>query len=410
MGQVLRDILFQGLTARLRLDGADVVLPVLSRIAAGWPFRVAEADPSAAPFFSIRSVPGETRLRCESHVEDRPPQLWDPVNAVCDAIASLAVALPLADARLISLHAAGVEFADRLVVFPNIRRAGKSTLSVALARAGHRVFSDDVVPLSFPPQGPARGHALGLAPRLRLPLPESLPPDFRAWAEAVPGPRNRQYHYLPMAGQPVHGETLPLGAFVLLDRRDGPVGARLVPVPAEAAMDALLHQNFTRDRHSGEVLEVIAATLSAVPVWQLVYSGLEEAVACLQAGFRDWGGASEVREGEARRFGPARLDVRPDAPGPSVVQRAGVVERRIGEGLYLADPEGRAIQRMDPLAAAIWGMLEEPATPGEVEEALAEAFPGTPRERIAADLRALLERLSEAGLVGDGEVSTVDKR
>lgn len=406
---MLRDIHFQGVSAPLRLDGADEVHPLLARIAADWPFEVSEADPAAAPFFTIRSVEGASRLRCESHVEDRPAQLWDPVNAVCDAIAGLAVALPLSDARLISLHAAGVAFAGRLVVFPNIRRAGKSTLSAAFARAGHPVFSDDVVPLSFPAGGPACAHALGIAPRLRLPLPESLPGDFRAWAEAAPGPRNRQYQYLTLPGQPVHGATLPVGAFVLLERRDGPVVAELVPVPAEAAMDALLHQNFTRDRHSGEVLEVIAASLEAGPVWQLVYADLDEAVACLEAGFRGWAGTAEPGTGEEHRFGPARLDYRPGPPGRSVVQRVGVVERWIGEVLYLADPEGRAIQRMDALAAAIWGMLEEPATPDELEEALAEAFPEIPRERIAADLQALLDRLWDAGLVGAAEVSTVDK-
>lgn len=401
-----RDILFQGVAAPLRLQGADVVLPLLPDIVVGWSFRIVEVG-NTPPFFTITGRPDAPLLRCESHVEGRPAQDWDPLNALCDAMAGLAVALPLSDPRLICLHAAGVEIGGRLVVFPNIRRAGKSTLSAAFARAGHRVFSDDVVPLSFPQGGPALGHAMGTAPRLRLPLPESLPAGFRSWAEAVPGPRNRQYHYLPIAGQPSHGETLPLGAFVLLDRRDEPVEAELFPVRADAAMDALLHQNFTRDRHSGEVLEVIAASLEAAPVWKLVYADLDGAVACLKAGFRAW--AVPVEGGAERRFGPAWMDYRPGPLGRTVVQRAGVVERWIGEVLYLADPEGRAIQRMDALAAAIWAMLEEPAAPEELEEALVEAFPGTPRERIAGDLQALLERLWEAGLVGAGDVSTVDK-
>ena len=60
--------------------------------------------------------------------------------------------------------------AGRLVVFPNVRRAGKSTLSAAPARAGHRVFSDDVVPFSVPAAAPARGLAMEIAPRLLLPM------------------------------------------------------------------------------------------------------------------------------------------------------------------------------------------------------------------------------------------------
>jgi hypothetical protein len=396
---MLRDIHFQGVTAPLRLQGADGVLTLLPAVAPGWPQRTSAADLTMQPFFTISAEPGATKLRCESHVEDRPAQFWDPLNAVCDAMAVLAVALPLSDPRLICLHAAGVEIAGRLVVFPNIRRAGKSTLSAALARAGHRVFSDDVVPLSFPPSGPATGHAMGTAPRLRLPLPESLPVDFRVWAAAVPGPRNRQYHYLSLAGQPRHGERLPVGAFVLLDRREDGAPARLTEVPRDAAMDALLHQNFTRDRHSGEVLEAIAATLSETPVWQLSYAGLDAAVACLVAGLAGWGEAAPADAAE-RQFGGAEVDWRPAPSGGQLCQRAGCVERWIGETLYLADPEGRAIQRMDPLAAAIWEMLEDPSTPEELAETLREVFPDTPQERIATDLRALLGRLVEAGLVG----------
>lgn len=397
---MIRDIFFRGVIAPLRLDGADVVLPLLPEIVTGWPFRVMPAA-SDAPFFTIAGTRGAPKLRCESHVEDRPPQDWDPVNAVCDAMAGLAIALPMADPRLICLHAAGIEMRGRLVVFPNIRRAGKSTLSVALVRAGHRVFSDDVVPLSFPRDGTVLGHAMGIAPRLRLPLPESLPPDFRTWADTVPGPRNRQYHYLPLPGQPMHGETSLLGAFVLLDRRDDAVPARLSLVPPEAAMDALLHQNFTRDRHSGEVLEVISAALSATPVWQLSYADLGDAVDCLEAGFADWPEAAPpAAGGTERRFRGPTFDDRSGPDGRQIVQRGGGVARWIGETLYLADPEGRAIQRMDPLAAAIWGALEEPTTAEELEEALVAGFPGTPRERIGADLRGLLAGLAEAGLIG----------
>ncbi|MDP3197062.1 PqqD family peptide modification chaperone [Tabrizicola sp.] len=394
-----RDIFFQGVTAPLRLDGAGAILPIVAEIAAAWPYRLVDADLLADPFFTIRGDLGQGKLLCESHVEDRPAQLWDPVNAVCDAMASLAVALPLSDPHLICLHAAGVEMAGQLVVFPNLRRAGKSTLSVALARAGHPIFSDDVVPLSFPSGGVAVGHAMGIAPRLRLPLPDTLPADFRSWAEAMPGPRNRQYHYLPLPGQPAHGTRLPVGAFVLLDRRDAPTAARLTAVPPDVAMDALLHQNFTRDRHSGAVLEVVAATLAAAPVWQLTYTDLDEAVKCLEAGFAGQA-AAMLPGGQEWRFGPAVMEYRPGPVGTMLSQREGCVERWIGDVLYLADPEGRAIQRMDPLAAAIWGMLEEPVPPEELEEALVEAFPDTPRVQISADIFALLAGLVEAGLLG----------
>ena len=67
--------------------------------------------------------------------------------------------------------------------------------------------------------------------------------------------------------------------------------------------------------------------------------------------------------------------------------------------MYLADPEGRAIHRMDPLAAAIWDVLDEPATATDLLDLLAESFPATDPARIAADLDSLLRMLAAWGLV-----------
>lgn len=393
-----RDVFFHGLKAPLRLIAADPVLRLLPEVAPGWSHEVRPADPEARPFYRIAAVPGAAQFHCENLVEPAPPRSLDAVNAACDAITGLAMALPAEDAGVICLHAAGVEFAGRLVVFPNIRRAGKSTLSAALAQAGHRVFSDDVVPLAFPAQGPPLARSMGIAPRLRLPLPEVAPAGFAAWVEAVAGPTNRQYRYLRLPGQPGHGESLPLGAFVILDRQEGPVPARLEAVAADQAMDVLLHQNFTRDRHSGDILAAMGRALAGVPVFRLSYWDLEGAVACLGEAFRFWG--SDAPAGPLARFRLAEFGAKMTPPNGAVRQRVGVVAREIGGGLYLADPEGRGIHRMDALAAAIWDLLEEPMDREELARILAESFPGTPADRIAADLEALLARLAEAGLVG----------
>lgn len=402
-GLTVLDITFEGLAAPLRLLDADAVLPVLAGVVVGWPYQCRAADPAASPFFSIRGVPGEVHLWCESHVQGKPSQKFDPVNAVCDAMVALAFAWPAAEASLICLHAAGVAMAGQLVVFPNLRRAGKSTLSAALARAGHPVFSDDVLPLSFATEGVAWGHAMGVAPRLRLPLPMTLPPGFRSWVEAADGPQNRQYKYLNLADQPRHGAMLPVGAFVLLDRQEGSVVARLAPVLPDAAMDALLRQNFTRDRSSAAILRQVAALLTGRPVWQLTYAGLDDAVACLSAAFDSWPDAAPLASsGPALRFPLADLERRRPrwaGVGEALAQRTGVVAEMIGGALYLADPEGQAIQRMDPLAAAIWEALEEPADEAELAAMLVEAFPDENPARVAEDLHRLLDRLTAAGLI-----------
>lgn len=336
---------------------------------------------------------------CENHVDPAPPRKLDAVNAACDAMAGLAMALPAEDATVICLHAAGVAMAGRLVVFPNVRRAGKSTLSAALAQAGHRVFSDDVLPLSFPAAGPPLARSMGIAPRLRLPLPRSAGLAFHSWVAGVSGPANRQYRYLSLPDQPAHGETLPLGAFVILDRQDAPTAARLEPVSPDAAMDALLHQNFTRDRHSGDILAAMAAALGKLPVYRLTYADLAGAVTCLGEVFRSWPDSPPPGLVAAFRLAEFEGESHALEPGTRLRQRVGVVARAIGGTLYLADPEGRAIHRMDPLAAAIWGVLEEQATARELAAVLGEAFPDTPAERIVADLDELLDRLAGAGLI-----------
>jgi hypothetical protein len=399
---VAQDIFFQGLVAPLRLDDAAAVLRLLPQIATGWPYHARDADQAIRPFFTISAQPGTARFLCQNHVEPVPPRQFDALNAACDAMAALAQALAAQDARLLCLHAAGVVIAGQLLVFPNVRRAGKSTLSVALAKAGHCVFSDDVLPLFLSDKAPVQGLAMGIAPRLRLPLPDTAGQDFRDWVAATPGPANRQYKYLALPGQPMHGKCLPIAAFVILDRQDAPVPARLEPVPSDVAMDALLHQNFTRDRHSGDVLRFIASVLATRACVRLTYFDLQGAVGCLGAAFAPPADPSAAVDSPSiYRFRPAPVEAEAAAliPGAPIRQRAGSIAREIGEVLYLADPEGRAIHRMDPLAAAIWDLLETPVTTDEIESLLAAAFPTADRARIAADLRDLLATLAAFGLV-----------
>lgn len=397
------DIFFQGIASPARLIGTNGLADILSDLAFGWPFTVAESDPSRSPFFSISAVADSDLLTCENHILPVPARKLDTLNALCDLVAALAYALPNSDTRLICLHAAAVRVGDELLIFPNVRRAGKSTLAVALAQAGHRLVGDDVVPLSFDANGRGAAHALGISPRLRLPLPDTMTPAFRDWVLAASGERNRQYHYVRIPDQPRHGETFPVGAFVILDRQDSPIPARIEPVSSDKAMDVIMFQNFTRDRHSGDVLRAMAAMLGKRPVLRLVYADLESAVRCLEASFpRRTDLASALGPGPARPF--RMPDLRPYRPPDlhplaKIAQRAGAECQMIGETLYLADPEGQAIRKMDPLAAVIWGLISEPSTKAELVEILTAAFPGTDPGQIAADLIVLLRNWAASGLI-----------
>lgn len=397
------DVFFQGIASPARFIGADSLVDLLPGIAIGWSYRTVSAVSGAEPFYSISAVSDSNRLTCNSRADPDRIRHLDPLNALCDMLAALAVELPLNDSRLICLHAAAVRVSGQVLVFPNVRRAGKSTLAVALSAAGHTLLGDDVVPLAFDAEGRADAVALGLAPRLRLPVPENLPSEFRAWLAGAAGVKNRQYHYASMPDQPRHGTRFPVSAFVILDRKEEPVPARIVAATADQAMDVLLYQNFSRDRHSGDVLRRIATMLSRCPVQVLTYSDLAGAVQCLETAFP--GPEDPAAPGittAAQPFRLANLQVGKApvlTPTLALMQRPATELQRIGATTYLADADGRAIHRLDPLSAAVWDLLSEPATPEELAAILSEAFPDTGMDRIRSDLDTLLLKWAEAGLV-----------
>lgn len=396
-----QDIFFQGIASPARLDGVDRLVDLLPDLAFGWPYRVTPADPALQPFFSISTIPDSDRLLCQNHLNDGATRKLDDLNALCDLFAALAIALPNHDPRLICLHAAAVTVGGQLLIFPNVRMAGKSTLSAALAFAGHGLLGDDVVPLSFDEAGQAMAEGMGISPRLRLPLPTETPPGFQDWVAATGGATNRQYRYLRIPNQPGREARFPVGAFVILDRKDDPVPARIEPILPDQAMDVLLFQNFTRDRHSGDVLARIARLLTSRPAYRLTYCDLDGAVKCLEAAFPPTDPVVQV-QGAPEPFRLADFQPRPTpviAEGVGVGQRPGTEVQMIGETLYLADPEGRAIHRMDPLATAIWGLIAEPCTPPDLQKILTEAFPSTDAQQIADDLATLLGQWATAGLI-----------
>jgi hypothetical protein len=215
-----------------------------------------------------------------------------------------------------------------------------------------------------------------------------------------PGPRNRQYLYPNVPNLPVNGQTRPLKALVFLERREGEA-AHLTSVSPDDAMRAMLYQNFGRHLHSGTTLAALASLVEGVPRFRMVYDRLGDAVSLL-AGEMPGLPATSVRLD--RGLDQTIRDDLPDpsprwSPGQMAQQIRGVTSRRIGESLYLADPEGRTIERLDPMASAIWQMLEHPVSPSDVTDALAHAFPDTPRDRIDADVSSLMRGLAHALLI-----------
>ena len=208
---------FLGLDQPVDVTEPEAVLPLMQPIFTSWPHEpVAEGGP---PFAQIGPSGDGRKWRLKAPRADKRDGLYDPVNAICDLICEMSWERLRSRPDLLCLHAAAVVFGDRLVMFPNQRRAGKSLLTATLARHGHAVFTDDFVPLAVDPETRViSGVANGIAPRLRLPLPDTLTAEHADWINAHITTRNKQYGYLSEIDLPQSGTEMPVGG----DRDAGP--------------------------------------------------------------------------------------------------------------------------------------------------------------------------------------------
>ena len=387
---------FRGLAAPVDLGGATDLADLARAVCPGWPIEVTSTTDTPAFF---KALPDGDRYLVGP--PGGPMKRVDALNAVCDIVAALPDDRGFLSRALLCLHTAAVSMGDGLVLFPNTKKAGKSTLAVALADAGHAVFTDDYLRVIRAGDGTALGVANGVLPRLRLPVPQAL--GDRAGPQALgdrAGPRNRQYLYAEVSALPAEGQTEALRALVFLDRNEG-AAATLTEVTADEAMRAMLYQNFGRHLHSGTTLAAMAPIVEGLPRFRLTYDDPTDAAALLEARMPDLP-ATVARLPDA--LDQTILDDLPDSEprwrvGTPARQVRDVARRDIGEGVYLADPEGRAIERLDPLAAVIWDMLEDGAAAPEITRLLGDAFPDTPPGTIADDVDRLLRKLARAGLI-----------
>lgn len=163
----------------------------------------------------------------------------------------------------LSLHGAAVEIDGAAVMLAGPGHHGKTTLSAAFARAGHRVLSEDSArcrlgrpPLLFP--GPA-------VIRLRPDVADGLrPPD----AELALEDADRRYYVL---APHVRGtaDPIPLAAILLLNEVDVP--PRLLPMAPERALRDLWTVAFRlpTDLSRRRMFDDLASLISVVPVFEL---------------------------------------------------------------------------------------------------------------------------------------------
>jgi len=272
---------FDGLRHPVSFYGCGEMIGVLKNVLGDWPFREIQDEPGAEPSIFVRM--DKKGFHRESNWLSKPSTYRDPVNAACDFIVDLVNAYVADNAGTLCLHCAAVEFPKGLVIFPSTYRVGKSTLVCALAQAGGRVFSDDVLPITG---GDNKGMSLGILPRLRLPLPKTLSDSYRSFIGERGGERSRRFLYINLESELASfGETAPIAGVVILKRRPNCEPA-LLPAKQSVAVKAVIHRNFAREVPALDILERLGGVIRGTENYTLHYDTVEHAAALLAEKFK----------------------------------------------------------------------------------------------------------------------------
>lgn len=396
------ELRFAGIPRSVLLPDSPDLLVALTGILNGWTCQTrALARPedlsgrALAGLFPKPAKPATYDL-VSAHL-DEPLRNLPRASALCGIVADLSQAYADAAQDGLALHCGAFLIRDRLVALTGPHRAGKSTLIARLtAEPGLTVFCDDVLPVT--PGG--EGLALGVAPRLRLPVPATASPEFRAHVDAHLGLRDDRYGYLCAPGIAPHGARAGLSAFVVLDRRDA-APARLHRLDAGEALHHLLSRNIAAPGSPEVALDRVAGIVRRAPCLKLVYSDMDQAVALLRRAF---GGAAPLDPAvpiePALPFQPETAE-RPSPVDPFTAWRRarGTALRNIAGSVFLWRPGEDTFWHLNEIARAVWALLATPGSASELAATLGEVFPDIPRDRLTGDVARLLARMAENGLI-----------
>ncbi len=396
-------LVFDDVAAPVVLPDDPSLIDALCKCIHGWPFRLVPFAPDAAapvpPLCVIeRRAPG--RFRAHSRYLAEPLDNLCGATAICVVLADLSQAYSdLCRDHVFGLHCAGVSIGARTLVLAGERRAGKSTLVARLScEAGVEILGDDVLPIAD--DGTVIG--LGLAPRLRLPLPRQASAPFRAHVQTCLGPADDRYGYLLTPALAPHGRRARAEAFVLLDRRaDG--AASLHALPMDEVLRALVERSIAGPDGPEAVFKAARPLCSGLVGLRLVYSDLEDAVALLLAAFPSSGravGQSVSLSPPGTPAMPAVVEAMPILTPSARCRRAdGIATRRIGGAAFLWRPGEAMLWHLNPTAQAIWALLERPASAQTLARDLGLLFPDEPDDQLLNGTRLLLGQLIDQGFV-----------
>lgn len=395
---------FAGTDGLVDLSGCEVVADFLPTVFQKWPFqRVQGSTPVRETLFKVERTPD--RFQLSSPVFDSNQSLKDPLNITCSLAAQLAWARLRHSPGMLCFHGAAIVVNGALVLFPNRRRAGKSTLTACLATLGYRLFTDDYLPIEIDENGVMYGHANGAAPRLRLPLPDEFSPALLSKLEAISGPSNAQYLYLNPEGGILaeHGERLPISTIVMLERESGKCLELKEASTAEVLRRVIL-QNFSRHMNPARILGMIDHLVENTRGLELQYEGAEAAAEFLSDALE-----KSPQFDAARAYGTLPDLVDPELcvearslafdPERKYIRSQDVIERDHETDCFVASTRGARIHHMDLLARAIWKMLQDPINLDDILEIFKSAFPNKPANELRHDIHNALEVFASEGLL-----------
>lgn len=224
------------------------------------------------------------RLFRVSHPGLAPPREVIGLRAAADALAdALASSFVQQDPRQLQVHAAAIALPSGLVVLHGASLSGKSSVAVQAASLGAPLAGDDRLAVAVPVEGAPLGIALGLGPRLRLPLPPQAGEAFAAFVaertrRAANGIAQLALHR-PQEQLPA-GTRLPIRALVALERRE--TGAlELSPHGAGAALRAFF-EDFAAPHLGAEALtRRLHKLVRRVPVHRLAFANSRQAASLI---------------------------------------------------------------------------------------------------------------------------------
>lgn len=272
---------FTGVRRPVAFINGQSLYGYLYTILRDWGIKKIDPCDEQRPVITVRkTVKGFQR---QSRWLSKPKIFRNPIDTVCDFIVDLIHAYIADNEGLLCLHSAAVKFNRGLVIFPNTYRAGKSVLSLKLISCGGQLFTDDVLPIRSQNNF---GMALGILPRLRLPLPETSGEGFRNFAFEHAGPRNERYLYVKLGKrqQAVLGKEAPIRGITIL-QRDTTARPALMKAKKSSVVRDVILRNFARQNPALEIVDRLYSIAEQADCYTLRYASLDQAMELLDNAF-----------------------------------------------------------------------------------------------------------------------------